>query len=276
MLMLNQEAIYNAYMRPFSIVEKLNFKCGYEKSFKLMDRQLLKNRYLLGINVDDLDQDKWSFLCGQMDAPKPLIEEFTKALQDASLVLLGFEESDKDCIYKIYFEYWDKVKREMLISNSPCDLMTLFRGFKWSVFDNSKIAVTHYKYHPMLTVEEVIKRVHGTYSLQVNKTSFETAKEIISHLVPKKNSASLRYLEASEENNPRMSFDVNLYKTNVRLGKIYPYLKKLCCHYSIQVEEFDEFFSQVSGCVLGHLSGGIDREGRSFLTIYYETSSVYE
>ena len=47
--MHSQDKFYNSYIKPFRLVEQLQLKCGYEKSFKLIDRQLLRNRYLLGI-----------------------------------------------------------------------------------------------------------------------------------------------------------------------------------------------------------------------------------
>ena len=78
------------------------------------------------------------------------------------------------------------------------------------------------------------------------------------------------YLEVSEEDNPRRSFDINLYKANLKLHELYPFLSKTSRHYSIPPEEFDPLYDQIRTRLFGHLAGGIDREGKDFLTIYYE------
>jgi hypothetical protein len=45
-------------------------------------------------------------------------------------------------------------------------------------------------------------------------------------------------------------------------------------HYSIPSGEFDHLFEQVGDKIFGHLSGGIDREGKDFLTTYYEIEGL--
>ena len=84
------------------------------------------------------------------------------------------------------------------------------------------------------------------------------------------NDSSFIYLEMSEENNDRVSFDINLYKANLQIKEIYPFLWQICQHYSISVETFNLFSEKINTKIFGHLSGGIDKEGKDFLTIYYE------
>ena len=271
--MNKQEEILDSYIRPFSLVEKLKLKCGYEKSFKLTGQHLLRNRYLLGIDKAELDHDKLSYICNQMAMPEQFVDDFFNNLGDANLILLGFEEGSRDCTYKIYLEYWDKVKRKMMETKPPYEPVTLFIGYKWSVFDPGRSALTDYLYYPKITADEINKRMYKLNSLDEDKTTFEVARKIITRSARRADSKSFIFMEASEGNNPRKSFDINLYRGGIYLREIYPLLKQLCHHYSVRTEALDNLFGRISPQVLGHLSGGIDREGKGFFTVYYETDS---
>ena len=77
------------------------------------------------------------------------------------------------------------------------------------------------------------------------------------------------YFEASEEGNPRNSFDINMYWANLQMAEIYPMLLNIARHYFIDLEQFEELYEGVKTQKFGHLSGGTDREGRDFLTVYF-------
>jgi hypothetical protein len=51
--------------------------------------------------------------------------------------------------------------------------------------------------------------------------------------------------------------------------EIYPFLLRMCQHYCTPPEQFAPLYARVKARTFGHLSGGIDREGRDFLTVYY-------
>ena len=53
------------------------------------------------------------------------------------------------------------------------------------------------------------------------------------------------------------------------MAEIYPLLVRMARHYSIDLDGFDERYEGVKDQKFGHLSGGTDREGRDFLTVYF-------
>ena len=268
--MHSQDQFYNTYMKPFRLVEQLDLKCGYEKSFKLTDRQLLRNRYLLGIEKSILDHQKLSLICEQMAMPEKFVDEFFNGVSEANLVLLGFEEGIEDCTYKIYLEYWDRIRKDMSIRQPPLEPVTMFQGFKWNALDNSRAVLTDYIYYPLLKVDEIIERIGRLGSYSGDTTTFDIANEIISRAAKLADNQPLVYLEASEGGNPRNSFDINLYSAGMTLKSIYSSVAQLFRHYTITDEEFDLLYSQVASRPLGHLSGGTDRIGKDFFTVYYE------
>jgi len=268
--MIDREDIYNKYIRPFAIVEKLKLKCGYEKSFKLMYGHLLRNRYLLAINVDSINRDIMSFICSQMGMPNTFSSELYGNYDKANQVLLGFEEGHDDCIYKIYLEFWDEAKKQLRNTGTETGEMTLFLGFKWSAFDINKTAVTSYKYYPLLVRDEIIGRIEDSYDLSADMKPVTVIKGILDNHTSNINADSLRYLEASENDGKRKSFDLNLYQAGINIGRIYAYLKELGRHYAVPDEEIGDLVKYIDARVLGHISGGIDRQGRGFTTFYYE------
>ena len=98
----------------------------------------------------------------------------------------------------------------------------------------------------------------------------EIVQELINFAADRVNDNPFIYLEVSEENNPRKSFDLNFYQANIPLQNIQHYLGKIRQHYEINAHSFNYFYQQIGSKNLGHLSGGIDRQGKDFLTIYYE------
>jgi len=77
------------------------------------------------------------------------------------------------------------------------------------------------------------------------------------------------YLEVNEENNPRSSYDINLYGANLRLEEVYPFFLRMCRHYEIPDEQFQSLYDPVRTRTLGHIAGGLDRKGKDFLTVYF-------
>lgn len=54
----------------FRIVEDMQVPCGYERSFKMLEGRLLANRFLLGMNTENLTHERLLDVCRQLDMPK--------------------------------------------------------------------------------------------------------------------------------------------------------------------------------------------------------------
>ena len=108
------------------------------------------------------------------------------------------------------------------------------------------------------------------YETDRDDTSLAIVEDMIKLAVSTSRDIAPIYLEAAEENNPRISFDVNLYKAALRLSQLRPMLSRLHSHFSFSSEEFGRLYNLVHNKLLGHVSGGLDRNGDDFLTVYYE------
>lgn len=253
----------------FQIIE--NFNYDLEKSFKMIDNQLFEHRFLLGIHESKENLTKILHICKVMNMPEEYFKIFLENVSDANMLLLGFEKNEKNCIYKVYLEYWDRLKNKLHNQQNRTSPELLYLGFKWDSIDNTKSTITKYICYPLLSVRGILKRISPIYDDYEDKTSLEIVKDMIKvaqERITKKD--SFIYLEVSEENNPRKSFDINLYKANLKLEDIHQFLLKIRHKYSINSDNFDLVYYQNHDKILGHLSGGIDREGRDFITVYYE------
>lgn len=260
------------------LVKNLNVQVGLERSFKISDHTLLGNRFLLGTSkgaISPEPHERILHICKRMDMPENFLEIFKENLTQANYVHFGFEENVTSCIYKVYLELYEEIEKEIKIRPDKTDPFLLHLGFKWDASDNTKKALTRYTWYPLLAIEDILVRLSNILDPHGYKITLEIAKDIVSMASSRVPHNAILYLEVSEENNPRRSFDINMYRAKLQLRELYPFLLKMCGHYSIASEHFHALYEQAKSKRFGHLSGGIDREGRDFLTVYYGVEGYY-
>lgn len=130
-------------------------------------------------------------------------------------------------------------------------------------------ALARYTCFPGYTTEGTLERLSDDFYGDKAGSPFEIVKGILDLASSKVSKERFLYLDVKEENNPRSSFDINVYSANLQLKEVYPFLLDMCRHYSIPEEEFHKLYEPAKTHILGHLAGGTDRQGRDFLTIYF-------
>ena len=268
-----EEAARKAVL-PFRIIQEMGVACGYERSFKLLAGRVLANRYLLGINTDELPYPKMLGICDRLEMPSAYRDAFAAHVADANLVFLGFEDNEESgCVYRLYLEFWDKRQKDIQATTNRTEPVLLHLGFKWNADDSTQRAISRYMWYPSLSLAEILHRLSDIYLDQSDRTSFEIAKEIIEVAGSRSVDKSLVYLEVFEENSLRRSFDINVYRAGLRLRDIYSSLLACTQNFSIPDQQFGRLYPLVADKYFGHLSGGVNREGRDFLTFYYEAQT---
>jgi hypothetical protein len=239
---------------------------GFEKSFKMSEKTLLANRFLLGVSRQELPQNSLFVICERLGMPDDHLAALMDNLPGADVVHFGFEENEGGCIYKVYLEYCAKYSREQ----NADEPVLLHLAFKWNPLTVSAASIANYIYHSGLSTAKISEKLSAIYSGAGNKTSLAMAQDII-HIASARVSANnLMYIEVSEPGNPRRSFDINLYEANLRLAEVEDLLFSMSRQYAIPDGQFEPLYDTIKANRLGHLSGGIDREGRDFFTVYYE------
>lgn len=255
---------------PFAIVEQWGVPCGYERSFKMLPGRLLANRYLLGIAARDVTDDQWLDACRRLGMPDDYRDSFAARLADANLVFLGFEDNEVSCTYRVYLEFWEKVKAEVRRSPTPKEPRLLHLGFKWDANDSRRSAISEYRCFPLLDKRETLRRIADLYAAQPDSACGQIVNELVELAATRCVDGAFKYEEVIEEDGRRVSFDLNLYAAQIGLHEIWPWLSTAQQHYAIPAEPFARLYDLVGDKLLGHLSGGTDRRGEDFLTVYYE------
>jgi len=256
----------------FHLVQSLNVEMGYERSFKVSKHSLCGNRFLLGTSIralGDQTHAKIMAVSQKMGMPEKFSAVLEEKLPDANYVHFGFEENETACLYKVYLEFREKIANEIKGQSQDPGQFLLHLGFKWDVSDRRIGAVTSYTWHRMISIENIFARMSAILDPLNHGAALLSAKDIVALAAKKISHRDILYLEVSEENNPRRSFDINIYRAGLQVEEFYPYLLKIWRHYSILPADCRSQYELAKSKTFGHLSGGIDRTGKDFLTVYY-------
>jgi len=256
----------------FQLVKELNVRIGIERSFKLTKNSIFSNRFLLGTKKNAIRQkphERIRDICVRMNMPEDFLEELDRDLSDADYIHFGFEEQERAFVYKVYLEFYEKIETEIKARTKASDHFLMHRGFKWVVSDNTQRAITEYAWYPSISFKSMMKRLSKILGPHKEGAVIKVAKDILDIAMRRITHNDILYLEVTEEGNPRKSFDINIYRANLQLSELYPFLLEMCQLYSISQEKFHTLYESVKHRIFGHLSGGIDREGMGFVTVYY-------
>lgn len=262
-----------AAARPLlNLVRRLDVGFGFEKSLKMSAGSLLADRMILGVRSKLTDAQSLVRICREIGMPAAHLTLFEESLPEANTVGFGFEGGPQGGLFKVYLEFWERLSQHVQAGSVQPDL--LFLGFKWDARDSTRSAVARYTCYPLLTVKGILRRLDALYEGRKDSPSLQATQEIIGLASSKVGNDSFVYVEASEEGNPRKSFDINFYKAGLRVVDLHPVLAVLWRRYSIPGEPPQGINIQAGPCPFGHLSGGLGRDGLDFLTVYYELEGL--
>ncbi|TFH49770.1 MAG: hypothetical protein E4G89_04325 [Methanothrix sp.] len=262
----------------FQLVKNLNAEAGFERSFKIANGALLPNRFLLGVSKEAVGQradDRLTEACSLMGMPEPLLGIFKHHLLRGNYVHFGLEKNEKTTVYKVYLEFWERIKEEISKSEHRPGPALLHLGFKWDVANPARQALTRYTWCPWLSSQEILQRVSHILEAERGAAARQASEQLISLALARIPDRDILYLEVTEEGNPRRSFDINVYRANLQVAEVYPLLSMLCRRHSIPFDAFHSLYSGISAKRFGHLAAGVDREGNSFFTIYYGVQGTF-
>lgn len=259
------------------LVQQLHVTYDFERSIKISRKRMLGNRFLITIDKNDIETkgpERILSICRTLNMPEDFLEVFRQNFSQANPIDFGFEANEETCVYKAYLDFLPKWKREGVVEGKKPKTYLMFVGFKWDAFDNTKKALTQYTWYPSLSFEGIEERLSGIFQRAQKVESFGLVQEFLSVISSRTSPENVYYLDVTEGSSRRRSFDINAYSANLDLQAMYPLLTKICEHYSIPEPEFHELYDEVKEKRFGHLSGGVDRNGNDFLTIYFGLEPV--
>lgn len=252
----------------FQQVQALSPSFGLERSFKLAPGSVRDDRVIFGLRRELLDREALLAACRSLGMPSAWLPQLDAALREANTVGFGYEGG----VYKVYLEFWNALRQRLAQNPRNVAPATLFLGFKWPVAGGAG-AIARYTCYPLLSVAAVASRLKALYERPEDSPSAAAALAILELAAQRLGPAdSFVYVEATEEGNPRKSFDLNLYKARLAVADLKAPLAALAKRYRIAARQAASALALKRQ--LGHLSGGRGRDGQDFLTVYYEIEAL--
>ncbi len=259
--------------RLYQLTKNLPLK-GFERSFKMLQGELYRDRFLWGLPAEKLNAADLDFIARELGAPPP----FRQALQDhfpeATFVHLGFEHGLRST-YKIYLEFSTAVASGSVTSpkaiaktGSKPKEHPHYLGYKWNPVANTQRSVSTYDHLPGLSLEALVAAIGVLYG-NTQAPEHQTALEIVRLAAGRGSPDAWMFLRVTEDNSSRRSFDLNFYQSALTVKDLSGALKPLIKHLEIDDEVYSALMAEAANDMAGHVSGGLDREGRPFLTLYH-------
>ena len=256
----------------FEQVRALGVPFGLERSFKLSAEGIGGERVIFGVRSALAPRQALLGACRALGMPEDYQAQLDAALGEANTIGFGYEGGSRGGVYKVYLEFWDRLRQRL--ARDPADLApeTLFLGFKWPARGAGKGALARYTCYPLLPVKAIAQRLEALYDDKKPAASCAAALAILELAARRIGRDSFVYVEAAEEGNPRRSFDLNFYKARLTVSDLREPLTALARHYRVEAKALRPQLALERP--FGHLSGGRGRDGRDFLTVYYEIEAL--
>jgi hypothetical protein len=252
------------------LVADLGAPYQYERSFRLSDAGLQANRYLLTMSVRDIAADprvRVLEICRRMGMPDAARAEAETRFDTARCVHFGFEGDGGGIVCKLYLERAVPAQ-EAERARALSEPVLRHLAFKWPVLGGAGV-VTRYLWHPSLSAAEVEARLAQIYQGAQAQASLAIATEVLRLAAGKAPPERLEYLEVDEHDNPRRSFDLNVYNAELQVRDLQPLLHRMRERFDIRPGQFQALYDQIKGRALGHVAGGMHRNAREFFNVYY-------
>jgi hypothetical protein len=272
------EARVEKVLTLFRQLGRLDVKIDFEHSFKVVHSHLFADRFLLGMNRREMEgsrDERITLICEHIGMPHNLLASFKRALPNANHVYFGIERNEQTLLYKAYLEFRDKIEKESGGAPVSSRSFRLFTGFKWDAFSPTRQVVTRYAWYPSLPVAEIFERLRTSLEPSRHSELLEVVRGITKRASEKISHSDIQYLEVTEDGNPRRSFDINIYKSGLRIEDVCPYLLRALRHYAIPFGRFEPLYQRIRADRFGHLAGGVDRENKDFMTVYCGVKAMH-
>lgn len=245
---------------------------GVERSCKFSAGRLDSNRLLLAQAPDLLAGTPLAEAHVSLGMPEHARADFERDLARANFVYLGFEGAAERLTYRIYLEFSVRLGPAQASMPAQAAPVLLARGYKWDALSSDRplVATSEYWWTPQLTASQIVKRL-----AELTPPGGDSANTLVLAAIDaarsRSNALDWTWLEVQEPGSPRQSHDLNLYEAQLRLDELAPSLQATAQRFSIDHACFERWLAHAGADTVGHVSGGLGRDGQPFVTVYHAT-----
>jgi tryptophan halogenase len=252
------------------LVETLGAPFGLERSVKIEPGTLTDDRCLISVGRGALGQapvERLLQIGGTLHMPQSFADVVSGALERADIVHFGYEAGVGGDVYKVYFEYASDVRRAMAAGSRVPVLVHL--AYKWTPQRPDGRAVTRYTWVPCPNRTALEAKLEDLVPASEAPRASRCALGLLSQIAPFADSGDLLLMEVEEPGNPRRSCDLNVYDAKLRMHQIADLLDSTLRDFAVPQARAQPVFERAKDRALGHLSAGVGRDGREFVTLYF-------
>jgi tryptophan halogenase len=251
------------------MVGALGVRHQYERSFRICHRALLANRFLLTLSPREIQGDaagRVLEICDRLQMPETARATAAANFAMANSIHFGFEAGDNRVIVKLYLERQVPTAEAERV-RAAGEPVLLHMAFKWDLV-KAEAVTTRYWWYPALSAVEIDGRLAHVYR-DAPQASIELAREALALAGNRVAVERLQYLEVDEAENARRSFDLNLYDAKLLVKDMQALIFRMREHFSVRPGQLQALYDQIRTKPLGHLAGGVHRDGEDFFNVYY-------
>ena len=252
------------------LVGELGVPHQHERSFRMSEASLLANRFLLTLDTRDIPgnpMERALGICDRLGMPADLRRAAEQHFGMANCLHFGFEAGAGGILCKLYLERGVPAG-EASRAREMAEPVLLHLAFKWDLLSKAQV-VTQYLWYPAMRVEEIETRLLQVYRGGEPAASYAIARSVLGLAASRAPVERLQYLEVQEPDNGRRSFDLNVYDAGLQMKDAQGLLHRMREHFRVPPGEFQALYDQVKTRSLGHLAGGVHRDGKDFFNLYY-------
>ncbi len=239
---------------------------GLERSVKFTNNAILTDRWLVTFS-GDLDREVLLTTCHDYQIHDGAFDQLCKWLPEASLVHIGCEADSVGAVVKVYCELPIPPQQDL-----PC---CNFRAVKWNPSFPADYFISEYHYHGLASSKELHQLIADTLDQSPDLQAL--AHEIqclVEQATVRSFPARPRLLIVTEPSTNRLSIDLNVYDSQIRMDECDSLWSATCSSLSLSRDQLKRITTGLGSQQLGHLAVGNDRTGTPFLTVYYGVSDL--
>ena len=255
------------------LVAGLGQPFGYERSVKASAAGLQTDRFLVSLHRTSLGLHPARTLDGLAAAlglPDRERAEAAGLIGKADLLHLGYEDGPAGALYKLYVEWSARTDAAWRGEDETgAEPMLVHRAYKWKPGGTTPPVVTLYHWPRVRRPEEIdgrLIRLAAEWG-EAGATVIGLARALLRR-AQERGQGAVHYLEAREEPGPRLSYDLNLYACGLRVADAEQMVGQAFVALGIPPQAAATVLRERLGESLGHVAGGVGRDGRPFLTLY--------
>jgi tryptophan halogenase len=185
-------------------------------------------------------------------------------LANAGIVHFGFEAGRDAPVYKFYMERRIPLA-ETQHAAAAGRAVPQHLALKWQ--PGGRCVTGTYLWFPGLSPAATIARLGQVFDA-ADPRPRHLAEAALGLAVPVLPPAQMQYLEVRDDGTPRRSFDFKYYGSGLLVRDALHLLNALRDHFGVPMPAYQAMLDQARDLTLGHIAGGLHRDGAPFFTLY--------